>query len=100
MNSAQDPVGSLQQALAHTKRLLESAPRLAAEQASEILKVAPGPPIAALYLCAARRMSGDPAGSLEVLAPLAAQQPNSPLAHYEFGLALAEAGRAEAALAA
>ena len=41
MSGAQEPVGTLEVALAHAKALLDSDPALAAEQASEILKVVP-----------------------------------------------------------
>jgi len=41
MTGAPEPTGTVGQALAHAGQLLERAPELAAEQASEILKVAP-----------------------------------------------------------
>ena len=92
--------GSLEVALAHTARLLESNPELAEEQSGEILKVAPGHPIALLYLGAAKRARGDTAGALAVLEPLARAEPRAALAHYELGLARAAAGQGEAAIAA
>src|ERR687894_684512 len=55
MSATPEPVGSLQTALEHTQRLLTSEPRLAAEQATEILKVAPGHPLASLLLGVAHR---------------------------------------------
>jgi hypothetical protein len=42
-----DPVGTLEVALAHAARLLEAQPKLAADQAEEILKVLPEQPTAA-----------------------------------------------------
>ena len=53
MTSA-EPTGSLETALAHTRRLLDSNPVMAAEQAGEILKVAPNHPPATLLLAMAR----------------------------------------------
>jgi outer membrane receptor protein involved in Fe transport len=61
LTSGSDPVGSLDVALNHTARLLATQPALAAEQASEILKVVPGHPLATLFLGPARRACGDPA---------------------------------------
>jgi len=50
VSSTPEPVGSLDVALAHATRLMQSNPELAAEQASEILKVVPGHPVASLLL--------------------------------------------------
>jgi tetratricopeptide (TPR) repeat protein len=97
---ATEPTGSLETALAYASRLLQSNPAMALEQASEILKVAPGHPPATLLMGVARRLLGDPAGALEVLEPLARGQPNWALAHYEWGMALADDSQPEAALAA
>ena len=55
MSSTPDPTGTLETALAHAQRLLQDSPALAAEQAEEILKVAPGHPPAILLLGMARR---------------------------------------------
>ena len=100
MSSAPEPVGTLDVALAHTARLLEKDPALAAEQAGEILKAVPGHPPAQLMLGIARRVGGDSAAALEVLEPLASAQPNWAAAHMERGIALGEAGRAADAVAA
>ena len=70
MSNASEPVGTLDTALAHTQRLLTSEPQLAAEQATEILKVAPGHPLATLLLGVAKRRSGDAAASQAILEPL------------------------------
>jgi tetratricopeptide (TPR) repeat protein len=85
-------------ALAHAERLLASDPGLAAEQASEILKVAPGHPVARVILGAARRANGEYAAALALLAPLAREQPHAPAVHVELGLALAGLGRSREAL--
>jgi hypothetical protein len=50
MTAPSESVGTLDTALDHTQRLMTSEPRLAAEQATEILKVAPGHPLATLLL--------------------------------------------------
>src|SRR5487761_2070777 len=94
------PVGSVEVALRHTAQLLEQDPRLAATQAAEILLVAPDHPLARLYLGAARRALGETSAALAVLEPLAAAQAPWAAAQYQLGLALAQAERGDAALAA
>jgi hypothetical protein len=79
------PRGTLQAALAHAQRLLQTDPRLAAEQAGEILRLVPAHPIAMLLLGVARRGAGDVAGSLAALEPLVTMQRSSAAAHYELG---------------
>jgi tetratricopeptide (TPR) repeat protein len=100
MNSAAEPTGTLQAALSHTERLLQTDPGLAAEQAGEILKVVPNHPMATLLLGVARRLSGDVAAGLRLLEPLAAAQPKSAAVHYELGLALMDNEQPQAALTA
>jgi len=92
--------GSVAEALAHAARLLNGDPALAAQQATEILKVAPHHPAALLLLGMARRAAGNPVAALQVLEPLGASQPSSAATYYELGLALGETGRHESALAA
>ena len=89
MGGTAEPVGSVQVALAHALRLLEREPRLAAEQATEILKVAPGHPRALLLLASARRAGGDAKGSLELLDELRSRQPAWAELRFERALALA-----------
>src|SRR6266404_1184093 len=72
---------------------MQSDPRLAAEQASEILKVAPGHPVASLLLGSASRILGTTDAALLILEPLTRTQPNWAAAHYELGLALIDARR-------
>jgi hypothetical protein len=91
MTSTAEPTGTVDTALAHAKRLLLSNPRLAVEQAGEILKVAPNHPLATLLLGTAHRLGGDAVAALGVLDPLAATQPNWAAAHYERRLALGDA---------
>jgi tetratricopeptide (TPR) repeat protein len=99
MSGAGEPVGTLQVALAHAEALLDSDPVLAAEQASEILKVVPAHPVATLILGAAHRAGSDAAAAIAVLEPLSRTQPNWAAAHYELGLALGLAARGDAAIA-
>jgi tetratricopeptide (TPR) repeat protein len=94
-----EPTGSIETALAHTRRLLTQNPRLAAEQAGEILKVAPNQPMAMLLLGAAQRLLGETEAAVRLLEPLAASQPRWALAHFELALALGADDKIEAALA-
>jgi tetratricopeptide (TPR) repeat protein len=86
-------VGTLDVALAHAARLLQSDPKLAAEQAGEILKVVPGHPVATLLLGSARGATGETDAALQILEQLTNAQPNWAAAHYELGLALLDARR-------
>jgi tetratricopeptide (TPR) repeat protein len=86
-------------ALGHAARLLEKDPRLAVEQANEILKIVPGHPRARLILGAAHRITGQTPQALEVLEPLAREQSGSPAAHLELAIARGEAGRVSEAIA-
>src|ERR1700686_3971995 len=99
VNSASEPVGTLDVALGHAARLLERDAALAAEKASEILKAVPGHPHARLILGAAHRLTGRADLAVRILEPLCREQPRSAPAHLELGIALGEAGRAGEALA-
>ena len=99
MGTGADPVGTIDVALNHAARLLDRDPRLATEQANEILKVAPRHPAATLLLGVAQRRSGYTEAALQILEPLASSQPNWAPAQYELGLALIDAGRSEAGVA-
>jgi len=100
MSVNSEPLGTLETALAHTQRLMSSEPRLAVEQATEILKVAPGHPLATLLLGVAQRRVGDAATSQAVLESLAKAQPNWAAVHYELGLTLGVLRNGEGAVAA
>ena len=100
LNSVSEPVGTLEVALGHAARLLERDPRLAVEQADEILKAVPGHPHARLILGAAHRRLGNTGAALDVLAPLAREQQQSAPAHIELAVALGESGRNTDAMAA
>jgi tetratricopeptide (TPR) repeat protein len=100
MSGAREAVGTLDAALAHAERLLASDPRLAAEQAREILAVVPGHPAALLLLGTAWRNAGEAAAALEVLGPLAAAHSGWAIVHYELGLVLGMLQRGDEAVAA
>ena len=100
MGVVSEPTGSLDQALAHASRLLETQPELAGEQATEILKVVPNHPMALLVLGASRSVCGDPQQAVEILGPLARANLNWALAHLELGIALGRVGRGEHAVKA
>src|SRR5579872_185589 len=100
LNKVSEPVGTIDVALGHATRLLEKDPRLAVEQAGEILKAVPGHPHARLILGAAHRRAGHTQAALEILAPLAREQSHSAPAHIELAVALGEAGRTTDAIAA
>src|ERR1700722_16965712 len=100
MQMPAEPIGTVDAALSHARRLLHIDPSLAAEQVGEILKAVPNHPMALLLLGSARRLAGDPVGALDVLQPLASTQAKSAAAHYELGLVLGDLGRAQPALAA
>ena len=100
MSGAQEPTGPIEVALQHAARLLPTRPDLAAEQAVEILKAAPGHPLATLMLAAAHRAQGDAAAALELLEPLARAHPSWVAPHYEAGLALGRLGRLDDSVAA
>ena len=90
--------GTVEQALAHATRLLDSDPALAAEQITEILKVAEAHPAALRLLAKARSTQGDDQGALDVLVPLARAQPNWAMVHLDLGLALGRAGHGQEAI--
>jgi tetratricopeptide (TPR) repeat protein len=100
MSAASEPVGTLEVALAHARRLLASDPRKAAEQAAEILKVVPDHPVALLILGSVRRCLGDTVSAVAILEELIRNQPNYAAGHYELGIAQSSAGQHGAALIA
>jgi tetratricopeptide (TPR) repeat protein len=100
MTETLEPVGTVDVALAHAQRLLDSDPSLAAGQANEVLRVAPAHPVATLILACARHRTGDPVGALEILEPLVRKQPNWAAAHYQIGLVLGAVQRGDEAVVA
>ncbi len=99
MTTVAEPTGSLSLALAHAVRLLETDPSLAAEQASEILKVAPGHPATLRLLAAAHAASGDIDKALEILLALVHERPDAALAQFDLAVALGRTGRTQEAIA-
>lgn len=100
MSSRAEPVGTVEVALTHAARLLESNPQLALQQITEILKVAPTHSTAGLLLGTAHRLLGNIDIASEVLTAVARAQPDWPYAHYELGLVLARLGQNAEAIAA
>ena len=90
--------GTLEQALVHAERLLESDAVLAGEQAAEILKVVDGHPVALRLLAAAKAVQGDLPGALGILESLVQTQPNWAVAQLDLGLALGRSGRGQEAI--
>ena len=86
-------------AIANAVMLLQSHPAAAERQALELLKVLPGDARARLVIGAARRRLGDLAAARSMLSEVAAVKPQSSEAHYELGLALAQAGERDEAIA-
>jgi tetratricopeptide (TPR) repeat protein len=99
-SSPQADTTDLKTALAHAERLLSRDPRLAAQQAEEILKVHPGSETAQRILAAACRRQGDAARSLALLQPLAWRNTDSPGFLFEYGQSLGAMGRGDEAIAA
>ncbi len=99
MNHKADPVGTLADALAHAARLLEGQPRLAVEQAEEILKLIPGQPAALLLRALAKRGLGAAEEALSLLHSLSSAEPGFALAHCELGVTLRGLGRSGEAIA-
>jgi len=93
-----EATASLQTALAHAARLLDSDPAAAAAQAREILRAVPGHPQARLCLGSALRRHGDIAGARATLEPLAAEQAKAPSVWFELGLARAVQGDTHGAI--
>jgi len=100
MSLVAEPTATLDVALAHATRLLGSHATMAAEQASEILKIFPGHPQATLILGTAEVNLRQPRRALELLTPLARANPNSAPVHLQLGLALGAIGEGESAIAA
>jgi predicted Zn-dependent protease len=98
MSGPPESLGTLEQALAHAARLLETDAVACGEQATEILESLPDHPVALWLLGCALRRCGRTTSALGILAPLAANQPGAPQVLYEYGCALADAGEAEAAI--
>jgi tetratricopeptide (TPR) repeat protein len=95
-----EPVGSLATALAHARRLLDSDPAMAVEQALAILEAVPRHAGATLVLATALRLADQTADALKVVDPLARAFPAIPAIQLEHGVVLAAVGQTTAAIAA
>ncbi len=101
MNTHQEPPSAdIRTALKHATVLLHQDPRLAEQQATEILKVYSGNEPAMRILAAALRRQGKPRKSLAVLEPLAARNCDSPSFLFEYGQSLGAVGQGDKAIAA
>ena len=98
--NAEASTTSLELALAHAGKLLDSDPALAAQQATEILRVVGEHPRALRLLAAAHARLGDDQAAVGILGPLARACPDWAQAHRDFGGALARLGRYDEAVAA
>jgi tetratricopeptide (TPR) repeat protein len=78
--------------------LLASDPAGAELEARQALRQAPSNPNATLILGSALRRQGRSAEAIAVLEPLVSAFPRADLSRYELGMALADAGQAEAAI--
>lgn len=90
--------GTLSVALAHGFSLLAKDPSMAAEQASEILKIFPKNAEAHALLGAARRRLGDPGGAVEALERALRLSPFAAEAILEKGIAEAALGESRRAI--
>jgi tetratricopeptide (TPR) repeat protein len=99
-DNPQSERADLQTALNHAEGLLAQDPRLARQQAEEILKVHPDSEPAKRIMASAFRRQGDAAASLAVLEPLARRNADSPSFLFEYGRSLGAVGRGAEAIAA
>jgi tetratricopeptide (TPR) repeat protein len=95
-----EPRGTYRTALEHAAKLLRTNPRVAEQQAIEILKVFPEAEPARHILASACRIQGRPQESLAILEPLAARNTASPGFQYEWGRTLGALGRTRDAIVA
>lgn len=95
-----EPVGSLETALVHLTRLLQSNPLKAEAQAREILKAVPGELRAQLLLATALHGQGRALDALAVLNQLRETRPATAAIEFETGLIFADLGDHRSAIAA
>jgi cytochrome c-type biogenesis protein CcmH/NrfG len=100
MSLVSEPTASLEAALAHASRLLETDPDMAGEQAREILRVVDKHPVALLLLAASHSAKGEFAQAAEILGDLCRSQPHSAKAHLDLAVALGRIGRNQDAVTA
>ena len=100
MTETSDAEGTLETAVRNTERLLEMDPKLAVEQAREILNAVPNYPPAQLLLIRGERYCGHPAVALELIDKLLPLQSRWAAAHFEHSLLLAIMGRGDEVISA
>ncbi len=94
-----EPTTAVDAALAHAFNMLNGQPDAALRQGLETLKVVSNHPIATLVVGSAERLMGNTTAALATLGRLARSQPRAAAVHFEYGLALAAAGRTKDAIA-
>ena len=92
MSASPEIVSNLETALSHASRLLPVNPGLAAEQATEILKVLPEQPNALMLLALSQSATGESKNALDTFSKLIKFHPQWPAAHFEMGQVLARSG--------
>jgi len=100
MTKRSDPEGTLDIAVRNAERLLEVDPKLAVEQAHEILNAVPNYPPAQLLLISGQRKCGNYLLALDLIERLLPEQSRWAAAHFEYALLLAVLGRGNDAIAA
>jgi predicted Zn-dependent protease len=100
MSNQSRPGNGVNVALQRVGALLRSDPARAAREAEAILRLAPGQPVATLFLAMALRQLGDLQGALAILEPLSHRQREAAAVQYELGVTLGLAGRRDGALTA
>ena len=98
MTAAQ--LGTIEAALDRARALLQANPAGAVAQAREVLAAVPTHPIARLLLAAGLRQSGDLTQALDVIAPLAQEQPKAKAAWLELARVQLGLGHATDAVSA
>jgi tetratricopeptide (TPR) repeat protein len=98
-NSSAESMTSVDAALVHAFNMLSSRPDAALKQGLETLRVVSNHPIATLVVGSAQRLMGNTSAALATLGSLARSQPRAAAVHFEYGLALAAAGRTKDAVA-
>jgi tetratricopeptide (TPR) repeat protein len=91
---------SVRASIARAAALLTVDPGAAEREARAVLAAAPADPGATLVLSSALRRSGNSAAALAIIEPLAKAFPRAATTQFEFGMALADEGRAPEAIAA
>jgi tetratricopeptide (TPR) repeat protein len=100
MTEKSDAEGTLAAAVRNTERLMEVDPKLAVEQAGEILNAVPDYPPAQLLLVTGQRHCGNHLMALELINKLLPVQARWAAAHFEYALLLAVLERGDEAIEA